>query len=66
MMERIIIAIIKYLMRKEWFFFAANEALRRGGMHIHTNPKKRVTLVVDFPEPMEEGIFYPTKEASDG
>jgi len=53
----------------EWLYrnhrFLLEEIVVGHNKHIHANPKKRVTLMVDFPEPMEEGIFYPTKEVSD-
>uniref|UniRef100_A0A6M3JLN5 Uncharacterized protein n=1 Tax=viral metagenome TaxID=1070528 RepID=A0A6M3JLN5_9ZZZZ len=54
-MERIIEAIACFLMRREWFFVAVNEALWRGGMHIHTNPRKKQTAVVNFPKEGTDG-----------
>jgi hypothetical protein len=56
MKDRIALWFAKFLLRREWFFIAVNEALSLGGMHVHKNPRKvKLTAIVNFPEAKEDG-----------
>jgi len=37
---KLIVSIVRYLLKKEWFFLAVCEALCYGSMHISRNPPK--------------------------
>jgi hypothetical protein len=55
MKDKIALWIARFLLRQEWFFVAANEALYMGGMHISRNPVRRKPAVVDLPKEGEDG-----------
>jgi hypothetical protein len=56
-MNRILLLVVCFLMRRKCFFIAVNEALMLGGMHVHKNGKrKKLTAVVNFPQPGVAGV----------